>query len=208
MQAGIALSTCSVGILSPIGALIVAHGATNVYAGFKTGASGVHTDTVTSQFFQQVGISQNTSNLLDSCFSVGGMMWSLKATRTFALAHPSLQATKSSVKELVSPTGKVQTYTKTPRRNIFVPDLEATGSHTRFRTNPNTGQVTHYETFQYQTNPYNPKPWKRVMRLDTLGKHHYNKVLDAHIDVPHVHDPHTPGGIRPAETFEIPNFTE
>lgn len=33
---------------------------------------------------------------------------------------------------------------------------------------------------------------------------HFNKVLQKQIPTPHVHDPLTPGGIRPAELWEIP----
>jgi len=33
---------------------------------------------------------------------------------------------------------------------------------------------------------------------------HYNKVTDEYVGAPHVHDPATPGGVRPAAKYEIP----
>jgi len=88
----------------------------------------------------------------------------------------------------------------------FKPDVTATGEHTMFRRNPNSGIVTHYETYRPQTNPLDPKPWESVKRFDgieTEGRH-YNKVQKQYFDTPHVHDPMYPGGVRNPQSWEIP----
>lgn len=65
--------------------------------------------------------------------------------------------------------------------------------------------MSKYETYQPQTNSYDPKPWESIKRYDGPGSDpHYNKVLEKDINVPHVHDPYCPGGIRPALPGEIP----
>jgi RHS repeat-associated protein len=89
-------------------------------------------------------------------------------------------------------------------RNRFKPDIRAEGAHSVFRRDPVTGQVSHYETFRPQTNPYDPKPWKSVLRFDAFGEEHLNKALKQWISTPHVHDPYYPGGIRPAWPRELP----
>jgi RHS repeat-associated protein len=92
-------------------------------------------------------------------------------------------------------------------RNRFTPNFHASGAHTVFRKDPIMGNITHYETFRLQTNPFDPKPWESVLRYDGLSdveSRHYNKILKRYIDTPHVHDPLCPGGIRPAREWEIP----
>lgn len=90
-------------------------------------------------------------------------------------------------------------------RHRFVADPIAEGAHTVFRSNPETNIITHYETFKPQSNIFNPNPWESVCRFDNGGgKEHFNKVLDVYIHEPHVHDIKFPGGIRPAESWEIP----
>jgi len=80
----------------------------------------------------------------------------------------------------------------------------AEGAHTVFRRNPVTGKVTHYETRIPQTNPRNPNPWQVEKRVDVVGDPHFNKVLNQDVPTPHVHDPTTPGGVRPALPGELP----
>lgn len=102
----------------------------------------------------------------------------------------------------------VQNVTKKACRNRFVPNFNAESAHTVFRRDSLTQKVTHYETFRPQTNLFDPKPWESVVRFDNSGKidqSHFNKVLKKQIYEPHVHDPSFPGGIRPAELWEIPN---
>jgi hypothetical protein len=65
--------------------------------------------------------------------------------------------------------------------------------------------VSHYETYRPQTNPRNPNAWESVKRYGGLGSDkHWNKSLKQDIFSPHVHDPMFPGGIRPAQPWEIP----
>ena len=63
-----------------------------------------------------------------------------------------------------------------------------------------------YETYETQTNSYNPNQWESVKRYDgPSGDSHWNKVLKEDVKTPHVHDPNYPGGVRPALLWEIPN---
>jgi hypothetical protein len=78
------------------------------------------------------------------------------------------------------------------------------GAHTIFRRDPVTGKITHYETKIPQTNPRNPNPWQVEKRVDIVGDPQYNKVLKQDVPTPHVHDPATPGGVRPALPSELP----
>jgi len=73
-----------------------------------------------------------------------------------------------------------------------------------FRRDPITGRVNHYEPFRPQTNPYDPKPWESMLRFDLMGRAHTNKYFKSKISTPHIHGPHSPGGIRPAWPDEIP----
>ena len=111
-------------------------------------------------------------------------------------------------KDVVGNAGKfgIKEAVKNGGRSRFAPDPNAVGAHTVFRRNGTTGKVTHYETYVPQTNRFDPKPWESVKRFDNsgVGDSHYNKVFDKEIFEPHVHAPSCPGGIRPAEPWEIP----
>lgn len=46
-----------------------------------------------------------------------------------------------------------------------------------------------------------------IKRFDNSGNisiSHFNKIKKQEIFEPHVHDPKTPGGVRHAETWEMP----
>jgi hypothetical protein len=55
--------------------------------------------------------------------------------------------------------------------------------------------------------PDGQNPWESVKRYDGLQHEHYhfNKITTERVYTPHVHDPHTPGGIRAPFAWEIPN---
>ena len=84
------------------------------------------------------------------------------------------------------------------------PDPKASGAHSVFKRDPQTGSITHYETYRPQTNPQNPNPWELVKRYDAIGRARYNKATDTWVPTPHVNDPTVPGGVRPAMPHEIP----
>ncbi len=89
---------------------------------------------------------------------------------------------------------------------LLKPNLNAQGPHTVFKTNPQ-GRVTRYETYSPNKNPYYPKPWVKEKAVDTqfaTPHEHFNKVNKRDIPTPHVHDPNTPGKIRPALPEELP----
>ena len=86
----------------------------------------------------------------------------------------------------------------------LAPHPDAEGPHTTFKTDPKTGRVTKYEEYKPQANPNDPKPWESVRRYDDRGNGHFNKESGTRIYEPHVHDPSTPGGVRPALPHEIP----
>ncbi len=108
-------------------------------------------------------------------------------------------------KEVVSVAkGEITPIAKSVNRKRFTPDPLAQGAHTVFRRDPLINKVTHYETFRLQTNPYDPKMWESVLRYDGIGVGHTNKILQKKITTPHIHDPLCPGGIRPANKWEMP----
>jgi hypothetical protein len=41
-------------------------------------------------------------------------------------------------------------------------------------------------------------------RCDLIGKAHFNKLTNMLVPTPHVHEKEIPGGVRPAEPYEIP----
>ena len=93
---------------------------------------------------------------------------------------------------------------KKPNKKL-TPNSDAIGAHSAYRRDPQTGKVIKYETYQPQTNLKNPKPWESMKRYDGPGSEsHYNKFLKKEVNVPHVHDPYYPGGIRPALPWESP----
>ena len=82
--------------------------------------------------------------------------------------------------------------------------MGASGAHSVFKRN-SKGSVVKYETYSSQSNPKDPKPWESIKRYDGPGSDpHFNKTLGQYIESPHVHDPHSPGGIRPPAPWEIP----
>jgi hypothetical protein len=87
------------------------------------------------------------------------------------------------------------------------PNPNAEGPHTVFKVDQQTGKVKKYETYEPQTNPQNPNPWQTVKRVDTQNADphtHFNKETQQQVPSPHVHDPATPGGVRPAQPDELP----
>lgn len=91
-------------------------------------------------------------------------------------------------------------------RNRFVPHPTAEGAHTVFRRDPLTGKVTHYETYQFQTNLRNPNPWESVVRFDNFcsENYHFNKITKERVFEPHIHDPNSVGSVRRAYPWEMP----
>src|ERR1700733_1213742 len=137
---------------------------------------------------------------LFSAFSLGKNLLNagprLQEMTTQGLSRDYLFSGKPTINGVEVPKGN---------RNHFQPDARAEGTHSVFRRDPATGTVSHYETYQPQTNRYDPKPWESVLRFDGYGSDpHWNKVLGKDIFAPHIHDSYYPGGIRPALFWEIP----
>lgn len=72
------------------------------------------------------------------------------------------------------------------------PNYAADGPHSTFRRGPD-GSVTHYATWEPQSNPLNPAPWRMVKRIDVVGDPHFNKITGTYVDTPHVQGPSIPG---------------
>ncbi|MDP9314519.1 MAG: hypothetical protein M3R24_27185, partial [Chloroflexota bacterium] len=92
------------------------------------------------------------------------------------------------------------------RKNPLEPDPKADGPHTTYRRDPVTGEVIKYETWQPKPNrhPNDPHKWESEKRYNGRGGSHYNPVTRQDVKTPHVHDPKTPGGVRPPTPDEIP----
>lgn len=81
---------------------------------------------------------------------------------------------------------------------------EANGPHTVYRRNQGTGEVSHYQTWEAQTNPRSPHPYQPGVRFDRQGPGHFNRATGQQVPTPHIHDPTAPWGVRPAQSSDIP----
>src|SRR3984885_8749829 len=145
----------------------------------------------------------------EQAITFGGLFSAFSAGKNLLNAGPRLQemTTQGLSREYLFSGKPTINGVETPKasRNHFQPDARAEGAHSVFRRDPVTGKVSHYETYRPQTNRYDPKPWESFLRFDGYGSDpHLNKVFKEWIKTPHVHDPHCPGGIRPAEPWEMP----
>ncbi len=89
-------------------------------------------------------------------------------------------------------------------RGRFSPLEEAEGPHTVYRRDQGTGKISHYQTWDAQTNPRNPHPYQPGVRYDGQGPGHFNRATGEQIETPHIHDEAAPGGVRRATPSEIP----
>jgi RHS repeat-associated protein len=82
--------------------------------------------------------------------------------------------------------------------NKLKPDPNAQGPHTTFKTDPKTGKVTGYTT--WQPNPRNPSGFDPRKRVDVRpgGRAHRG------VPTPHVQGKRIPNGVRPARKNELP----
>lgn len=81
------------------------------------------------------------------------------------------------------------------------PDPAATGDHSTFRTDPETGKTTNTAT--YEQNSRNPTGFDEVKRVDVEGASHRNSKTGQEIKTPHVHEPKLKDP-RPANPDELP----
>ena len=88
------------------------------------------------------------------------------------------------------------------KRKQVKPHPDATGAHTTWKSNPQTGKITRHET--YRPNPKNPSGFDKVKSTDLTGAPHVNKSTGASVPTPHTQGKGIPGGVRPATPNEIP----
>lgn len=99
--------------------------------------------------------------------------------------------------------------TPSDKGNRIQPHKDATGDHSTFRRNPETG-LNDYHSYRPQRNPQNPNKWETTKKFHHKNNNnqkklgHRNKATGKQIPEPHVHDPLTPGGVRIPEPWEIP----
>lgn len=86
--------------------------------------------------------------------------------------------------------------------NNIKPNMNASGDHSVFKINPNTGKVTNYKT--YKQNPLNPSGFDEIIGYDGIGMPHKNKVTGESL-MPHMHDKTVSGGVRRPFSWEIPH---
>lgn len=84
------------------------------------------------------------------------------------------------------------------------PDADAVGPHSTAKRDPKTGKVTRWQEWVPPTDSRNPNPFEPGRRYDGQGQPHFNPKTGQRVPTPHVHDPATPGGVRPPKPEEIP----
>lgn len=89
-------------------------------------------------------------------------------------------------------------------KNKIKPDITVNGPHSVYKRDLKTGQIINYKT--YELNPHNPSGFQEIKGYDGVGESHFNKILQDYIHTPHVHDNTAVGGVRVAETWEIPKL--
>lgn len=88
------------------------------------------------------------------------------------------------------------------RTNKVEPIKDASGPHTTWKSDPQTGEITRHET--WTPNSRNPSGWDSKQSTDITGKSHTNKQTGERIPTPHTQGKDIPGGVRPADPSEIP----
>lgn len=89
-------------------------------------------------------------------------------------------------------------------RRLSSPVPDAFGPHTTYKQN-SQDKVTSYQT--WEPNRHAPSGFTKGPRVDTQygnGHTHYNNRTNEHVPTPHVHDKNIPGGVRPANKWELP----
>lgn len=86
-------------------------------------------------------------------------------------------------------------------RNKIRPNMDSDKKHVMFIKDHDTGKILNYKV--YNPNPENPCGFDEEIRYDAVGVS-FNKVSAEIIKSPHVHDPNTLGGVREADSDEIP----
>lgn len=82
-------------------------------------------------------------------------------------------------------------------------DPNATGEHSNYKRDPQTGEITNWQRWN-KSDPRNPNPFTPGERYDGKGAGHFNKQTGEMVNTSHVNDPKTPGGVRKPYPWEIP----
>jgi hypothetical protein len=98
--------------------------------------------------------------------------------------------------------GKAIIFYSERAKNNLKPDPSAAGAHTTIKYNPITGVISNYAT--WTINSQNPTGWDLDIKVDLQGRGHTNTISGSNIPTPHVQGKSIPGGVRPANSSEIP----
>lgn len=104
--------------------------------------------------------------------------------------------------EVASPEAKMDVAKSATRTKKVEPIKDASGPHTTWKSDPQTGEITRHET--WSPNPRNPNGWDKVQSTDLKGAPHINKETGQAVPTPHTQGKGIPGGVRPADPSEIP----
>jgi len=110
---------------------------------------------------------------------------------------PSIMTSKNS--QSGKGTGEANQATGKRAKNKLKPDSNAEGAHSIMKRDPNTGEVTNYET--YEKNPNNPSGFQTKKRYDGKGRPH---EVDGEKLLPHVHEYPGKNRVRSPYPWEIP----
>ncbi|MBC8156253.1 MAG: hypothetical protein H7Z72_25485 [Bacteroidetes bacterium] len=119
-------------------------------------------------------------------------------------ANPATEASPSNTSSKNVPSNPPQPKTG-KGKNRLEPNKDAQGDHSVYERDKN-GNVYKYKTYEKTSSGHN----NPTGRYDggkpdgTPGAPHVNKKTKKPIPTPHMQGKHIPGGVRPAEPFEIP----
>ena len=152
---------------------------------------------------EELQIEENASPA-ESSSKVANAVDKLNDSSKVANAVDKATDTGKAVVKSADSAGDVSRGTKGSGRasNKIKPDPNATGDHTVFKQNKETGAITNYRT--YETNPHNPTGFQEVKGFDGIGRSHTNSLTSLKVETPHITSKTIPGGVRAASTWEIP----
>ncbi|WP_238395711.1 RHS repeat-associated core domain-containing protein [Pontibacter pudoricolor] len=121
-----------------------------------------------------------------------------------AVAAHGASVTGTAMANILKGTDENGRVNATKGKNHLEPDKSASGPHSTFKRDGDTGPVKKHA--EYSPNTKNPTGFDEVQRTDLnlKGAPHTNKKTGTSVPTPHTQGKNIPGGVRPATPQEMP----